>query len=262
MCLFYQIRNNKQLFIRFIKKVLTPKFSCEKNAIYQKDCLTLQLESEIYYSKMKLIIMTKATFFVEEDKILTTLFEEGMENLHLYKPGSEPIYAERLLTLLPDDYYKRITVHDHFYLKEEYGLRGIHLNNASDSLPIGYRSRTAFGLSDGNVSRTCHSIDELAEAKKKSKYVFLKTIFDSQSNPNDKQSISYNELEKAAKQGLIDKKVYAMGGINLDNIRICHELGFGGVVVCGDLWNRFNIHNEQDYKALIMHFQKLQKAVG
>ena len=72
---------------------------------------------------MKLIVMTKSTFFVEEDKILSSLFEEGLENLHLYKPGSEPMYSERLLTLLSDSYYKRITVHDHFYLKEEYGLR-------------------------------------------------------------------------------------------------------------------------------------------
>ena len=79
---------------------------------------------------MKLIVMTKSTFFVEEDKILSSLFEEGLENLHLYKPGSEPMYSERLLTLLSDSYYKRITVHDHFYLKEEYGLRGIHLNDA------------------------------------------------------------------------------------------------------------------------------------
>ena len=30
---------------------------------------------------MKLIIMTKSTFFVEEDKILTTLFEAGLDNL-------------------------------------------------------------------------------------------------------------------------------------------------------------------------------------
>ena len=48
---------------------------------------------------MKLIVMTKSTFFVEEDKILTTLFEEGLDNLHLYKPDSEPVYSERLLTL-------------------------------------------------------------------------------------------------------------------------------------------------------------------
>ena len=201
---------------------------------------------------MKLIIMTKATFFVEENQILTTLFEEGMENLHLYKPNSEPIYSERLLSLLSEDYYKKITVHDHFYLKDEYGLRGIHLNQATDELPLGYK---------GNVSRTCHSIGELKEAKKKSSYVFLKTIFDSQINAADKSTISMDELKLASKQGLIDKRVYALGGINLENVRLMRDLNFGGVVICGDLWNRFNIHHGQDYVDLIAHFKKLAKAV-
>ena len=202
---------------------------------------------------MKLIILTKATFFVEEDKILTTLFEEGMDNLHLYKPDSEPVYSERLLTLLSEDYYRKITVHDHFYLREEFGLKGIHLNTADAELPYGYK---------GHFSCTCHSITELHDAKKKADYVFLKTIFDSQSNPQDKQTISEEELREASRKGLIDKHVYAMGGINLDNIRQMRDLGFGGVVICGDLWNRFNIHQEQDYKDLISHFQKLQKAVN
>ena len=40
---------------------------------------------------MKLILLTKSTFFVEEDKIISTLFEEGLDNLHLYKPGTETI---------------------------------------------------------------------------------------------------------------------------------------------------------------------------
>jgi len=202
---------------------------------------------------MKLIILTKATFFVEEDKILTTLFEEGMDNLHLYKPGSEPVYSERLLTLLPEDYYRKISVHDHFYLREEFGLKGIHLNTADAELPYGYK---------GHFSCSCHKISELHDAKKKADYVFLKTIFDSQSNPNDKQTLTEEELREASKKGLIDKHVYAMGGINLDNIRQMRDLGFGGVVICGDLWNRFNIHQEQDYKDLISHFQKLQKAAN
>ena len=63
---------------------------------------------------MKLIVMTQTTFFVEEDKILTSLFEEGLDMLHLYKPQSEPILSERLLSLIPDDYHKRIMVHDPF----------------------------------------------------------------------------------------------------------------------------------------------------
>jgi thiamine-phosphate pyrophosphorylase len=34
------------------------------------------------------------------------------------------------------------------------------------------------------------------------------------------------------------------------------------VVICGDLWNRFNIHQELDYKKLIAHFEKLRKVIG
>lgn len=202
---------------------------------------------------MKLAIMTKSTFFVEEDKILSSLFDEGLDDLHLFKPGSSPMYSERLLTLLPEDYYRKITVHDHFYLKQEYDLAGIHLGNPTDNLPDGYK---------GKFSRTCTDLSQLKEMKKKSQYVFLKNIFDCIEFKEEKSSFSLQQLELAAGNGLIDKKVYALGGMSLENIKIAKALGFGGVVICGDLWNRFDIHNEKDYKELIAHFEKLRKAVS
>jgi thiamine-phosphate pyrophosphorylase len=201
---------------------------------------------------MKLVVMTKPTFFVEEDKILANLFEEGLENLHLYKPGASPMYSERLLTLLGETYHSKITVHGHFYLKEEYHLRGIHIDDAFTEPPVGYK---------GNVTRTCHAISELKEAKRHSNYVFLHSIFDSQTNVDEKSSFTYEELKEASSQGLIDKKVYALGGMNLDTIKIVKDLGFGGVVICGDLLNRFNIHNEIDYKELLNHFERLRKTI-
>lgn len=202
---------------------------------------------------MKLIIMTKPTFFVEEDKILSSLFDEGMENLHLSKPDAAPMYSERLLTLLPEDCYDRITVHDHFYLKDEYRLKGIHLESLSAETPPKYK---------GRISRTCRNLDELKEAKKKSDYVFLRNIFDSQTNETEHSNFTTEQLKEASRKGLIDKRVYAVGGMKLDNIRNAKDLGFGGVVICGDLWNRFDIHNELDYKELIAHFDKIRKAIG
>ena len=202
---------------------------------------------------MKLVLMTQPTFFVEEDKILTSLFEEGLDNLHLYKPGSEPIYSERLLTLLSDDYYKKITVHDNFYLKEEYKLRGIHIDDETTPAPKGYR---------GNISRTCTHLDQLKAAKKNADYVLLKYIFDSQTEPDQKASFTAEELKEASRRGLIDRHVYALGGMNLDNVKMAKDLGFGGIVISGDLWNRFNIQQELDYQALIDHFTKLRKAIG
>ncbi len=197
--------------------------------------------------------MTKPTFFVEEDKILTSLFEEGMESLHLYKPGAAPIYSERLLTLLSDDYAGKITVHEHFYLKEEYKLRGIHIDDSFSPAPDGFK---------GRLSRTCQSIDDLSVARKDSDYILLKYVFDSLSDDNNKSTLSFEQLKEASQKGLINRRVYAMGGMNLDNIRIAKDLGFGGVVICGDLWNRFDIHQQLDYKELISHFDKLRKAIG
>lgn len=202
---------------------------------------------------MKLAIMTQSTFFVEEDKILAALFEAGLDNLHLYKPGSSPIYSERLLSLLPSTTYNKITVHEHFYLKDEYNLAGIHLDDASIQEPIGYK---------GRISRTCKRIEDLKETKKSSSYVFLGNILNSQSNKSVLSDLDMNSLTKAADCGLIDKKVYALGGMNIDNIQFARDLGFGGIVICGDLWNRFNIYHQRDYKELIAHFEKLRKLVG
>ena len=200
---------------------------------------------------MKLVIMTKSTFFVEEDKILEALFDEGMDNLHLFKPGSSPMYSERLLSLLPEEYYKKITVHEHYYLKNEYDLAGIHIDDPKAPVPDGYR---------GKYSRTCTDLADLKERTKKSRYVFLKNIFDCIEFPEENSTFTLEELAKASDDGLIDRKVYALGGMSLDNMRMARDLGFGGVVICGDLWNRFDIHSNTDYTAIIQHFEKLRKA--
>ena len=202
---------------------------------------------------MKLAIMTKSTFFVEEDKILASLFDEGMDNLHLFKPGSSPMYAERLLSLLPAEDLRKVTVHDHYYLKQEYDLAGIHIDDPLAQEPDGYK---------GKCSRTCTDLSMLKEMKKKSNYVFLKNIFDCIEFKDEKSTFSMRQLEDAAKAGLIDKKVYALGGMSLENLKMAKNLGFGGVVICGDLWNRFDIHNEKDFKEIIQHFERLRKAVS
>ncbi len=200
---------------------------------------------------MKLILLTPPDFFVEEDKILTALFEEGLDLLHLRKPDTEPVYSERLLTLLPESHHNQIVVHDHFYLKEEFNLRGIHLNGRNLEPPVGYK---------GHISKSFHHIDELKAEKKNFNYVFLSPIFDSISKSNYTSAFDMEVLKQASAHGIIDKRVMALGGITTENMAVAKELGFGGVVVLGDLWNRFNIHSTLDYKELINHFRKLRKA--
>ncbi len=200
---------------------------------------------------MKLIVMTRPTCFVEEDKILSSLFNAGLDRLHLYKPGNEPMFSERLLTLLPEEHHEDIVVHENYYLREEFGLRGIHYDNP-DAAPERLK---------GKVSCTCRDMERLKDLRKRFDYVFLRNIFDSQCEPEERQTFTKEQLEEAADRGLIGKNVYALGGMNEETVRRAKEYGFGGVVICGDLWNRFHVHTEQDYRALIAHFERLKKIV-
>lgn len=200
---------------------------------------------------MKLLLLSCPTFFVEEDKIISTLFEDGLDIMHLRKPGSEPVYCERLLTLLPEKYHKRIVANDHFYLKEEFNLMGIHLSHHNPEGPKNYR---------GQKSATCYRLEDLREMKKEYNYVILKNVFDSISEPEYKSRYTIEQLREASRQGLIDKHVMAQGGVSLENIPEIRDLGFGGAVIRGELWKRFNIHSGMDFKDLIMHFHRLRKA--
>lgn len=199
---------------------------------------------------MKLILITPPTCFVEEDKIITALFEEGLDLLHLRKPDIAPMYAERLLTLIPEQYHKRIVVHENFYLKDEYMLKGIHLNSRNPHIPDNYK---------GHISHSCHTLEEVKECKKGCDYVFLSPVFDSISKQSYHSNYTPEEIKKAYKAGIIDKKVIALGGIDEDNIRQVKDYGFGGAAILGAIWNRFDTCCDRDYTCLIEHFKKLKK---
>lgn len=202
---------------------------------------------------MKLTIITKPEFFVEEDKIIAALFEEGLDTLHLYKPGSSPLYFERLLTLIPEEYHRHIVIHEHYYMKSEFELAGIHIDDPNEEVPAGFR---------GNVSRCCQDLSMLKAIKKQSKYVFLHNIFDSIHENDVKSTFTEEQLIAARREGLIDKHVHALGGMNADRARWAKDMGFGGIVVCGDLWNKFDVHHSTSYHDLLSHFHRLRKAVG
>ena len=199
---------------------------------------------------MKLILITPPSYFVEEDKIITALFEEGLDILHLRKPHTAPMYAERLLSLIPEQYHKRIVVHGHFYLKDEYRLKGIHLSERNPNVPGDYK---------GHRSRTCHSLEDIKANKKGHEYLFFNPVFDEHSKQSYMGNYTPLELRKAHKAGIIDKKVIALGGIDTDNIKQVKDLGFGGAAILGAIWDKFDTCCDRDYACLIEHFKKLKK---
>lgn len=185
---------------------------------------------------MKIVVATSPQFFIEENTIIQTLFEEGLDILHISKPESEPIFCERLLTLIDPKWYGKVVVEDHFYLKDEYNLRGIHLTDRNPDIPSNYK---------GLVSRTC-TVDDIEKWNNRCGYVILNT--------------SPSIVQQAMSRHLISHKVYAGGVTTLEEVMDAQKYGFGGIVINDVLWNQFDHHESYNYRDLIDLFNKFRKA--
>ena len=118
-------------------------------------------------------------------------------------------------------------LHDHFSLAERHGLYGIHLNRRNPVTPEGW---------SGSVSRSCHTLEEVKQWKPRCNYVSLSPIFDSISKQGYRAAFSREELIQAARDGIINNKVYALGGVTFSRIEEVKALGFGGAMILGDAW--------------------------
>lgn len=177
---------------------------------------------------MKLAVITTPAFFGGEEELVRRLFDSGLERLHLRKPGATREELVRFLDSLRASDRARIVLHDHFRLCLRYGCAGVHLNSRNPSLPA--------ELEGVSVSRSCHSLEELGTWKESCNYLFLSPIYDSISKEGYGSAFPREELEKARESGLLDSRVYALGGVSLEHIDELRGLGFGGVAVLGALW--------------------------
>lgn len=197
----------------------------------------------------QLIAITTPTCFPGEGKIITSLFEAGLQRLHLRKPDTGKETVAALLNQLPEAFYPRIVIHDHFSLTDEYTLGGVHLNRRNPNAPDHFA---------GSISRSCHSIQELEDWKSLD-YLFLSPIFQSISKEGYGNGFPWHELEQATENGTISSKVFALGGIDVPHIRQLKGLGFGGAVVLGALWGKQP--GEQSRQEIIERFNQLTTAI-
>lgn len=176
---------------------------------------------------MKLIAITAEKFIDNEAETINALFEAGLERLHLRKPHASANECERLILSIGSKWYGRISLHDHFELAKKYGIGGLHLNSRNPQPPYGFA---------GMLSRSCHSLKEIAEEKYKYDYLFLSPVFDSISKQGYTAKFGGGALQAAARNGSIDDNVIALGGITPERIEEAAACNFGGAAVLGYLW--------------------------
>ena len=189
---------------------------------------------------MEWIVITSPGFLQGEADFIDRLFNHGLDRLHLRKPGAEIGECRRLLDGISREWLPRIVVHDNFGLCREYGLGGVHLNGRNPMAPPNH---------EGSVSRSCHSLEEISRYKGECDYLTLSPIFNSISKQGYMAAFRPGQLAAARDSGLIDRRVIALGGVTLENIPRVRELGFGGVAILGDVWQRMADGSVDEYLA-------------
>ena len=180
---------------------------------------------------MKLIAITKPYFYDGEAAFIRRLLESGFDFIHLRKPCTDVAFCvhikiRNLLNELSSEERKKIIIHDYHELYEEFSLKGIHINKNIASLPKDYQ---------GIKTRSCHSLEEVKLYKNDFDYVFLSPIFDSISKQGYKSAFTEEVLRDASREGIIDEKVVALGGVTFEKISYLEELNFGGAAMMGGI---------------------------
>ena len=199
--------------------------------VYERKCL-------INNKTMHLIVITEPQFVSNEATIIAQLLYWGVDLMHLRKPESSADDLAKLIEAIPTVYHNRLVLHDHFDLATHFTLHGLHLNRRNSVLPPNHK---------GTVSQSCHTLDEVKACKTKYDYVFLSPVFNSISKLGYTSAFTPKALSEAKKQGLIDQKVVALGGITAANIDKTKYYGFGGVALLGDIWSRTADKNFEEY---------------
>lgn len=200
---------------------------------------------------MELIVLTAPDWLPDEAAALTALFERGLQRLHLRKPSATYGEMEAFVAGLPAAVRPHIVLHDHFALQPRYGLGGVHLNGRNPEPPAGCT---------GTVSRSCHSLEEVAAWRDRLDYLFLSPIFDSISKQGYRAGFGAQELSRAAREGIIDRRVMALGGVTPETMPQLRAWGFGGAAVLGDLWQGYR--GLDDLPELLRRFAALQRAAN
>lgn len=175
-----------------------------------------------------IIVITPPEDTENEAVLCNLLFDNGLERLHIRKPGKDKDSYLRLIRNIDSGYRKRIVVSDYYELVEEEGIGGIHLSAGK------LKTHSVRPDICGSVSVSCHSFEEIAHLPFRPDYCFLSPVFDSISKKEYKAAFEERELTENLKK--IPFPVIALGGITAGKTVKCLRYGFSGMGVLGYIW--------------------------
>jgi len=207
---------------------------------------------------MKLIVISSSGIIENEAKLITGLFEAGLETFHLRKHKLSTKATKELLNAIPEHFHKRIIIHSHHNLAWRFNLRGIHLTKSH--IKRKYKTWLTIKIiqlknREISITSSFNNIGQLFEINKNYSfsYVFLSPIFDSL-NSKFQGGFTEHSLKSAIQK--TTAKVIARGGVDMNAIEKANTIGFEGLAFYSAIWKKKEPIAE--FNKIIEKFQELK----
>jgi len=178
---------------------------------------------------MDVFVVTRPDYFEGEAERINQLFRNGMQVLHIRKPGNDPAAFRQLMAEIEPVFYDRITVHQHHELAAAFSLIRLHYpeKKRPSAGELGEMKRAGFIVStsihDLNALKDCAAYD----------YVFYGPVFNSISKPGYKSVLATDFTLPVRKDG---PQLIAIGGVTLSKLQILKDMNFDGAALLGAVW--------------------------
>ena len=170
----------------------------------------------------RLLVITPEGPYPQEAQWVNRLFENGLETLHLRKPGWNEQQLRAFLGQVEECHHPQIMLHGSASLLSKVRVKGVHFQQ--HTLP---QAKPAY-----SVSCSVHTWQELLLLEERVDYAFVSPFFNSISKKGYAANPSLQVVPSHARR----QKAVALGGIDCNTIEKVRGMGIGGAAILGAVW--------------------------
>ncbi|CAN1559278.1 ThiE Thiamine monophosphate synthase [Flavobacteriaceae bacterium] len=184
-----------------------------------------------------MIVITSPIPINNEISTIHSLFENGLELLHIRKPDFSEAEIKFFLSKIKLNYRQRLVLHSHHQMALEFGINRIHFTEKTRA-ETSEENLKDWKVKEFKLSTSIHQIMDFEKLPNVFDYAFFGPVFESISKQNYFSNLDFKKELQQRKNN--KTSLVALGGITPDNIKTALEYGFDDVALLGNIWNNNN----------------------
>lgn len=204
---------------------------------------------------MKIVVYTLPYAVANEADKINQLFDAGLKELHIRKPGFSKDDLYSLLSGIHPCYHPYIVLHQQYSLRKHFKIKGLHFGPNYFKGVAGLFKKVLYARnSKFQLSTAVSDIKNVDDISPVFDLVFVGPMYKKLSEQNALTNFDAFEVKNAVSS--TTKSIYAYGGIDYKNQERIKSLGFKGIVLQASVWKSGDVVNA--FRAFLMHQTELE----